>query len=179
MFPKTSSGRWLAGIVGAVVVLAMVSVLATLLAGDDVEALPGGSPERAVQEYLLALQDREYSEAYALLASDLQSNCSLQDFQRSMRTPDQYTLRVRLDEVRMIETGAEVYVRITQSFSAQPFPSESTMTQRYLLEEEAGSWRLTDASWPYHGCARSFPEPTATPTPTPTATPAATPAAEA
>lgn len=148
MLPKTSSGRWLAGIAGAILLLIAVSVTVTLLAGGEADTLPEGSPERTVQDYLLAIEERSYGTAYDLLAPGPQANCSLEDFERATTnmTYNQSGMRIRLDSVDMLESGrAEVAIRVTRYLEARPFPSEDTFTQRYLLEEVEGEWKLADA----------------------------------
>ncbi|MEX2599185.1 MAG: hypothetical protein WD533_05960 [Dehalococcoidia bacterium] len=168
--PKTSSGRWLAGIVAAVVLLAVVSIGVTLIAGGDVEELPEGTPERAVQDYLMAAQDRDYIIAYDLLAPEVQEQCSLGDYTRSISPDDRSSIRVRLDSVQAINGASEVTVRVTTIHTGDPIPNEFTNTHRYLLEETDGEWLLTSAPWPYNWCT-DRPRPVATPTPEPTPTP--------
>jgi hypothetical protein len=175
--PRTSSGRWLAGIIGAVIVLALLSIAVTLLAGTDAEMLEEGTPQRAVQEYLLAVQARDYAAAYAWLSPEVREHCSIEDFERSFGFRNETSFRVRLDEVRLTSTGAEVSLRITETFSAQPFPSESTFTHRYWLTQVDGNWRLRELGWPTWGCYSDRPIPA--PEPAPTATPTPTPSAEA
>jgi hypothetical protein len=176
--PKTSSGRWLAGIIAAVVILALASVVVTLLVDRQVEMLPEGSPERAVQNYLLAVRDREYATAYALISPQLQENCTLEDFERSFGFRNESGIRVRLDDVRLTSTGAEVSVRVTEVYASGPFPSESTFTQRYFLTQVDGNWRLRELGWPNWGCYPDRPIPAPEPTPTPTPTPTPAPATE-
>jgi hypothetical protein len=165
----------LIGISAAIVLLIVVSIVVTVAAGDEPEELPEGSPERAVQDYLLALERRDYGAAYALLSPEIQSRCSLQDFERSSGTIEPFDVTVRLDEVRMTSTGAEVYVRITQTFANPPIlvPNQSSFTQRYFLIRVDSAWRLADPVWPYACYDRPIvitPTPTPTPTPSPTVT---------
>ncbi|MEK9659391.1 MAG: hypothetical protein VW450_05550 [Chloroflexota bacterium] len=178
--PQHASGRWLVGIGAAVVALALVSVLVSVLAGGrGPAALEPGSPEEAVQRYLLAIKERDYAAAYALLGPDLTEACTLSDFLANARYDTMQDFRVQLDESQIVDvTHANVWVRITQFYGNPPFDlSESTFTTTFLLERVAGAWVLAEAPWPGYGCGfrsvKPEPEPTSTPTPTPTTEPAA------
>ncbi len=178
MIPKTNSGRWLAGIAGVVVVITVASIAVTLMTGSRVEALPEGSPERAVQDYLQAIQERQYAAAYNLLAPEVQDRCTQQDFQASIGTPDQSSVRIQLDSVdHTAADTAAVYVRITQTYAGQPFPNESSFIQMYGLQQISGEWKLTQPTWPYSVCSYGPVKPI--PMPTPPATPTVTPGSAA
>ncbi len=129
----------------------LVTSVVTVLSRGDGESLAVGTPERAVQDYLIAIDEGDYATAYGLLTPDLQSNCSRPEFERSIYRRET-SPRVRLDEVTRTSTGAEVTVRITETYSAQPIPSESSFTQRFLLEEVGGLWKLSAPSWPTPAC---------------------------
>jgi hypothetical protein len=178
--PQHGSGRWLVGIGAAVVALALVSVLVSVLAGGRAPAsLEPGSPEEAVQRYLLAIKDRDHASAYALLSPDIREVCSYTDYVAESRYFYQETsdFRVQLDEAVILDADtADVRVRITQFYGNPPFDlSESNFTASYLMTRVDGDWYLDQAAWPYWGCAYRIekPDPTPTPTPTPTPEPAA------
>ena len=180
MIPRTSSGRWLAGItavVGALVVVSLVVALAT--GSDEPPLLAEGTPEGTVQRYIRALQDgddhaADYATAHALMSEDARERCPIEEFQRQRRFERSDDVRVRLGPTRPAGDDVEVTVHVTRFSSSPPFgASESTHDERYLLTETADGWRIVDAPWPF-GCPFMIERavPAATPTPTPTPAPA-------
>ena len=172
--PQHASGRWLVGIGAAVVGLALVSVLVSVLAGGRAPAdLEPGTPEEAVQRYLLAIKDRDHGAAYALLAPDIREACSFTDYVSESRYfyQDTADFRAQMDETITLDTDtADVRVRITQFYGTPPFDlSESTFTATYLMERVDGAWYLGQAGWPHWGCPHRIEKPDPTPTPEPEA----------
>ena len=151
--PKTSSSRWLAGIAVSVALLALASVIVTLASSGDVELLPEGTPEGTVQRYLLAVDEREFEAAYALLGAEYHQDCSPDDFRGSRFFGLDDNVRIRLNSVEEMSDGTEVSVTITQFRGSPPFEvSESTFDQHYFLRETAEGWRIDSAPWPFLGC---------------------------
>lgn len=177
MTPKTSSGRWLAGITVSVLVLAIVAVVVTLTAGSgDADPLPEGSPEATVQDFIIAVDRGELDQAYAMLHPDVQAGCPPSDFRQFVRGGEDSGFRVALNAVDRIGDQVHVVVDVTTFSGRPPFDfSEYTNTARFVLEGSEDSWTIVEAPWPFSGCPYRPPLPTATPTPTPT--PAVTPAA--
>ena len=173
MIPQTSSARWLAGIALAVAALAVTAVIVTIAAGSgDPEPLPKGTPQAAVQDYILAIDHGEFDAAYDLLDTPLRENCEASEFRRQIRFGEGADIRVRLETVRTFEDEADVTVGITSFSGSPPFDfSERTHTATFSLRQGEG-WRITQAPYPFHGCPFSvpIPKPTATPVP-PEATP--------
>lgn len=65
---KTSS-RMLIGFGSAIAVLIIVTVVLVLTLGQGSSAtLPGDTPQGTIQRYLLAVQNKDYAEAYNFLA---------------------------------------------------------------------------------------------------------------
>ncbi len=183
LLPSSASGRRLVWIAGAVAGLVALSLAVTLLSDSSPELLPEGSPERAVQDFLLAIEARDHPAAWALLSPELQRQCAVGDFGRSIGYRE-LSYRVRLESVTQDAAGAEVAVRITERFNAQPIPSESTHTQHFFLVEVEGEWRLREAGWPFYGCpsgpaAPITPAPAAPTSPAPADSTAPTPDEEA
>lgn len=171
----TSSGRWLLGITAGVVLLIAAAVVVTLLAGSgDPEQLPEGSPEARVQEYILAIENDDPGAAYAMLSDDLREQCSESDFRANVSAGRGTDDRVSLEGVDVFDDTAHVDVQIRSFSGSPPFDfSENTSEVRFVLRQVDSEWAITEAPWPYGGCYRLPPEPTATPTPTPSPTPSA------
>ena len=165
--PKTSSSRWLAGIAVSVALLALASVIVTLARSGDMELLPEGTPEGTVQRYLLAVDEREFEAAYALLGAEYHEGCSPDDFRGSRFFGLDDNVRIRLNAVEEMSDGTEVSVTITQFRGSPPFEvSESTFDEHYFLRETAEGWRIDSAPWPLLSCPlKVAPEPSASEAP--------------
>ncbi len=132
--------------VGALLVGAVALALATTRGGLDL--LPEDSPEGVVQRYLLAIEDKEYSEAYGYLSSSLRSTCSLEDFVTRRYWPEASRDQVTLEMTQSFDGSAVVTARVTVFDPGVPFgASEYSYTQTYHLKLEAGQWRLTGPEW--------------------------------
>jgi hypothetical protein len=182
MTPRTSSGRWLAGITVSVVVLAIIAVVVTLVAGSgDPPELPDGSPEAVVQDFILAVDNGEYQAAYELLHPFVRTNCPISEFRRYIEPGRDSEFRVSLRSVEEVGNEAHVTVDVTSFYGNPPFDfSESTQTSTFVLVQEDGAWLISEAPpWPFSNCPY-YPErlPTSTPTPTPTPATSVTPATE-
>jgi hypothetical protein len=165
------------------VVLAIVAVIVTLVAGaGDPEPLPEGSPEKAVQDFILAVDDGDFEAAYAMLHPDLQDTCPVSDFRRYIGEGRDSGFRVSLKSVDYIREEAHVTVAVTTFSGSPPFDfSEYTSDSLFVAVQVDGTWLIREAPWPFSGCPYLPPKPTATPTrtPTPTDTPTPTPAPSA
>lgn len=160
MIPKSTSGRWLAGIGVGVIALAVLSTVIALTLGSRTVTLPAGTPERAVQEYLIHLQEDEYDQAYALLAPELQEECARTEFYRAHRFESDGGIRIHFKSARKLAEGTEVVMEMTHTSGTPLFGGgEWTNEQRYLVVERAEGWRLLEAQWPYTGCRLLKPTP--------------------
>ena len=183
MIPKSSSSRWLAGTTVAVVAIAVISSIVALGTGSSTVTLDEGSPEAAVHDFMLAIDDRDLDAAYALLHPDARVECSLEQFRLQIpRVQDRNRdVRVRLSSVREIPNGVEVTVEITQFSQPDIFELDFVLRDgayvaTFMVRELDDEWRLVSAPWPYQSCAfakRSL-LPTRTPTLEPTPTPTMT-----
>ena len=179
MLPKSSSGRWLAGTTAAVVLIAVISVALALGGGSTTVKLDEGSPEAAVQQYMLAIEDGDVDGAYVLVHPDAKEACSLDEFRQQLpsiqgRTRD---VRVRLSSVNEITDGVAVTVEITQFSEPDLFEldfvfRDGAYVATFTVRDLDGEWRVASAPWPYQSCAfaRRVPTPLPTHTPEPTAT---------
>ena len=174
--PESSSARWLAGITAGVVLLAVVAVVVTLAAGSgDPEPLPEGSPEAVVQDFIIAIDDGDYSVAYRLLDEDARSQCLENDFRNRVSRGQSTDMRVQLDSVHLFDDEASVTVKVRTFSGSPPFDfSESNYTTTFQLLDVDGEWTILNAPWPFSGCG--FPARPIIPPLVPTATPSPTPA---
>ena len=156
------SRLWLIG--GGVALAALVAASLAIALSEQVEPLNDGTPERAVQQFLEAMETEDYSAAHDLLSDELQAECELElfatgsvPFERSIGDS-----RVTLDKTTVLNGTAVVVVRVTRFRTGGPFEaSEHTSEQRYSLRKDAdGLWRFTASPWPFFGkCGRLAPAP--------------------
>ena len=157
----------------------VVAVAVTLAAGSgDPEPLPEGSPEAAVQRFIVFIDDGNYLPAYRLLDEDARSQCVANDFRATVSRGRSTDMRVRLHSVDLFDGEASVTVEVRTFSGSPPFDfSESNYTATFQLRDVDGAWTVLSAPWPFSGCRFDrrlvpTPPPTATPTPTPTPAPA-------
>ncbi len=147
--PVTASNRWLAIVAGAIALAVVAGIAVTVLAGGE-RTYEEGTPERAVQDYLRAVGDRDATTALALLAPSIADRCDTIP-RDGITDRGTSSIRATLDRTTIRDDGtAEVRVRITESYgSDSPFGGgDSTMTQVFLLTKVDGQWRFSDAPWP-------------------------------
>ncbi|MCY4582668.1 MAG: hypothetical protein OXE50_07725 [Chloroflexi bacterium] len=165
MIPRSSSGRWLAGAVVIVtLVIAFSLAMAVFNRDREPDLLPEGSPGRAVQDYILAVQGEDANGAYALLREKVREECDLDAvYDGRFSIPrDSFSIRlVRTDEG---DEEATVTIEVTEVDAPGEVPlfggSVNSYDAAYHLVREQGEWRLTEPGWPGWWCA-----PKATPTP--------------
>ncbi|MBM3945597.1 MAG: hypothetical protein FJ317_08955 [SAR202 cluster bacterium] len=170
---------WLFGTGAFIVVLVIASIVIALTEREA--ALTPGTPEEAVQRFLRSWEDRDYASAHAMLVSNLQADCPIEQFasQDQYRAFSRNDPRVTLEDTQVFDGTTTVTVRITDFYSNEPFgTSESSYTQSFTLKQDTdGAWRFTQYPYPVYGCPyfgkpdEARPLPTATPTAEPVATP--------
>ena len=132
------------GIVIALILIIAVTVAVT--SSSSTKTLSVGSPEKVVQEYLVALNDGRNDLAFKLLASD--SRCSIQDIDRAYHSPD--------TETSLLEsktTGNTAVVRVSIQYDPYAMmDSSSGEEQTYRLIKEGGKWRISGIPWPLWDC---------------------------
>ena len=152
----SASTRWLAG-VAVVVVLVLAAGIGAAALGGRAPQYAEGSPERAVQDYLAAVGDRDSTAAQTFFSAELRSRC--RDYPRDMISrQSRQGLRATLERTTVHGDTAEVRVRITESYGDAPFNSnESSHTEVFALVREDGQWRFTDSPWPLYCPVRPVP----------------------
>ena len=159
--------------------LLIAAVAVALLEKED--SLPEGTPEAAVQSFLLSLEDEDYNASYDFLSAELKQDCEIDDlFGSSGDRPK--SDRITLDKTTFVDGTALVTVMVTQFRGSGPFgASESSYPQRFSLQQEQGEWKFKEYPWPLFRCGlfKPVPEfrtqppdprsaPTAEPEPSPT-----------
>ncbi len=155
----------------AIVVLAGVSaIVASLDRRGDQSLFPEGTPERTVQQYLLAIEEGETEAAYGYLDPEIQETCDSQHFRDSLRGirgdgfrgglsggfSETEDLRVTLVDTREVEDRVEVQVRITRFRVSPPFGAdEYSYGERFVLKENGGAWAFVEPPWPMRWCPQA------------------------
>ena len=170
MIPRTTSSRWLTGAVVIVALLVVASVVMAVRNRDrEPDLLPAGSPGRAVQDYILAVQREDAHAAYALLDEERRERCDPDALSNgAFDLPgDSFSMRLLREEED--DDEALVTIQVTQVDAPSGVPllggAVSDHETTYRLVREQGEWRLSRISWPGWRCP-----PKATPTPPATTT---------
>ncbi|MDA0301722.1 MAG: hypothetical protein O2822_04275 [Chloroflexi bacterium] len=152
----TASNRWLGLVAAGIAIAVIAGILVTTFAGGEREYAPG-TPERAVQDYLRAVSDRDATAAFAFFSPELLERCEPKP-RESISSRGDSTIRATLDRSEVRDSTAEVRVRLTESYNTDsPFGSgESTFSQIYVLTRADGEWRFSEAPWPTY-CPQPIP----------------------
>ena len=172
-------------IIGGGVFLGALLVAAVLVALTQEEvALPDGTPGRAVQLFLNALEDEDFRAAYNRLSVELRKDCKVERMAAgySLAERDLKSSKVILGETVYLngpDGPALVTARVSGIRGSGPFgTSEYTRQHSYTLAKENAVWRFSEVPrWPYLECwgpQREPPAPAPASPPDPTAEPAAT-----
>jgi hypothetical protein len=159
---------WLIGGAAFLGVLLIAAIIVVLTSKP--QPLTPGTPEAAVQEFLLALTEEDFPTAHAYLSDELKEACPLESFGGS--DYPRYNIennRIALGESTITDDIAFVSIDVTYVSNDWPFgSSEYTNTERYSLKRIDGEWQFVSSPWPYYGCGPLRPtEPITIVTPTP------------
>lgn len=137
----------LALIAASLALLVVGAALIAALAGNE-ERFADGTPERAVQEYLHAIDDKDASAALRFLAPALIGRCGVPPREMVTQRGDA-AIRASLDRIVRGDGAATVYVNLSETFPDAPFgiadPEQSLV---FELAEADGTWRFTEMPWP-------------------------------
>lgn len=157
MIPRNTSGRWLAGATFVVVALIVFSVAMSVLDRErEPDLLPAGSPGRAVQDYLLVVQDEGIRAANPLLSEETRERCDWDALSKgTFYAPlghfpsDSFSVRLLREEED--DNEATVTIEVTEVDTPGDIPffggSVSEYETTYTLTREQGAWRLHYPGW--------------------------------
>ena len=113
------------------------------------------------QQYLQALVDDDYAEAFAYVSETLQ-DCTLQHFIQITEFRRERDFSATLGRTTSISDITLVTVKITEPSFDIPFGrGENSFDTVFTLAEEEGQWRFSEPPWPMAFCPpeRATPEP--------------------
>lgn len=134
----------LAGLVGAILVLAVLAV--ALAPGRGTVTYPQGSPERALQSYLQAVIKGDTVAAFSYIANE--SDCTQADMDSA------YVLDVSRVDMESVQTsGDRSTIRVRLEFdNGVVFGNTYGEEQTFRLVRESGDWKISGNAWPMYSC---------------------------
>jgi len=137
----------LAAIGAALVVLAVAAATSVLVLGGE-EHFADGTPERTVQRYLEAIEDRDVTAATALVSEPVLDRCGLVP-PEPITQRGTASLRATLERSDIRETTATVFVRVNEVYRDAPLGiSDPTRSITFELVMVGGEWRFAQMPWP-------------------------------
>jgi hypothetical protein len=139
----------LVSVAAALALLVAAAAAVAALTGNE-ERFADGTPERAVQEYLHAIEDQDATAAFAFLAPALVERCGQLPREMVTRRGDT-AIRATLDRVVTRDGAATVHVDLSETFQDAPFGmSDPEQSLVFELSEVDGAWRFTQMPWPLY-----------------------------
>ena len=153
------SKLWLISGSAGLSILVIISILLGLT--QQPTEFEHGSPEAAVQKYLIAAVENDYETAYSLFSKEFRDQCPMRDFAGGTGAFSQLdNSRVTYEETKYVQETSVVITRVTYLDNGGPFGSmESSHEQRFTLMLENGEWKMSGESWPLYSCNTSIPRP--------------------
>ncbi len=154
--------RFLIGIVVAIILLVVVA-FAVILTRPKPSYVLDDTPEGVIQNYLLALQQRDYERAFSYLSPILKNRpTSTDDFTQQV-LENQWNFRFDNSSTRGIDNSTVigdrvlVTVRERQSGGGGPFTvgREYSNTYEFWLARQADAWKITHGDRYWRSCWES------------------------
>jgi len=140
--------RFLMGILAGIGALIVIALVLFFTRQDTKEYKTDGAPASVVFNYVLAVTDQEYEQAYSYLA-DLENKPTYEEFRQSflngMINAD--NVGVDVGEAEIDGQVASVEVNLIYA-SSDPFSSSYRNLDRASLVREDGEWKIS--SMPYN-----------------------------
>ncbi|TAK10791.1 MAG: hypothetical protein EPO32_14135 [Anaerolineae bacterium] len=147
--------KFLIGIVIGAAVL-VIAASAIVLGRPEPTYLPDTAPENIVQNYILAVQQEDYSRAYSYLSPEVKSYpIDVTDFKRDLERFTAYQNQVEslaVEDVSLLGDTATVFISAQVYYQGGLFDSgQYSNTYRYELDRLSGEWKLSsgDAFFAY------------------------------
>jgi len=144
--------RFLLGILAFIGLLVVAAVALFFVRGREPVYGPEDSPQGVLTNYVVALQLNDYPRAYGYLAEQV-NQPSYDEFRQALLThqvdPSNSTLQI--GESQLLPSG-EAWVSVTIQYPGSGlFDSGWSSSDRAVLVEQAGAWKITYLPSPYWG----------------------------
>lgn len=143
--------RFLTGILLGIAVLILLALVVFFTRQDDLVYVDESTPQGVVQNYIVALQKRDYEKAYTYLA-DLQNKPTYQQFRESFF--NNYALPTGAGiEILQTETSGDVAVVGLNIIYNQNdlFGGNSRSVETARLVKQAGNWKIKQMPYQFWG----------------------------
>jgi hypothetical protein len=128
--------------IGVAVILLVAGLFVLVLRQPPAQRMDESTPSGVVNNYYLAVQQNQLSQAYGYLAADTRTWLSYEQFTAQVSTRPQ-TRSVRIDNERLEGTTAVVSVSITRYTPTGFFSNaEVTSSQSLVLRRDGDAWRI-------------------------------------
>lgn len=148
------------------VVLAMLLAVSALVAAlfREEDRFDEGTPERAVQEYLKAVEDKDATAAFSFLSPALVARCGSPP-REAVTQRGSAAIRAVLEKTVPRGATAAVHVSLTETFRDTPFvASDTDQSLVFELAQVEGEWEFAEMPWPFSYYCPSFGKPIGQPT---------------
>ncbi len=143
--------RFLVVILGFIGLFMVLAVVLYLVRQEPQDYGPDDSPQGVVRNYVLALQQGDYSRAYGYLQEgDTKPDFTLFQQATLQNEIGNSPVAVQLGEVRITGDHARVSLTLLH-FRGDPFSRSWDENSAALLTLKDGNWRITSMPYPYWG----------------------------
>lgn len=144
--------RFLIGILVFIGLLVVAALVLFFVNPTQPAYQPEGTPEGVVNNYLLAIQDRDLERAYSYLA-DLEHKPTQLAFSQAILNNTLYSEEYAIQVERVETLGEdEVWVLVSVHYlSTGPFESGWSNQDHAALVKQNGAWKITYMPYPYWG----------------------------
>jgi len=144
--------RFLLGIMIFIGVLVIASVALFLARREPQPYRAENTPEGVIHNYILALQNRDYSRAYGYLA-DKDYKPTVDTFRQAflIRTLDISNTAIQIGNTDLFASDQAIVDLTVVYASGDPFSPGSNSNITASLEIQGGAWRITNMPYPYWG----------------------------
>jgi hypothetical protein len=137
----------LAAIGAVLAVIAAVAAIVVALLGDE-QQFADGTPERTVQLYLKAVDQRDPNAAIALIGAPVLDRCGVVP-RETIAQRGTASLRATLERTDKRGMTATVFVRLNEIYRDAPLGlSDPTQSLSFELVMTDGGWRFAQMPWP-------------------------------
>ena len=143
--------RFLIAILIFIVILVIAAVAVYFIRQEKQAYLPDTSPENIVQNYVLALQNKEYEKAYSYLRQE-DKTPTLAEFKETFLRQQRSLAETAIQIGDVTEKDGHVTLEIIILHGGrEPFGNTWKEYNAALLEKEDAGWKITYFPSPYWG----------------------------